>query len=54
MSLVAKTQIKELVGDFNISEEFYPAFEREVENILKKALLRAKQNNRRTLMARDV
>ena len=54
MYLVTKAQIKQVVGDINISEDFYPALNMEVERILKRALERAKQNNRRTLMARDI
>ena len=54
MYLVTKTQIKSVVGDINISEEFYPALNQTVEKIIKKALERAKANNRRTLMARDL
>ncbi len=54
MYLVTKAQIKQVVGDINISEDFYPALNHEVERIIKKALERAKANGRRTLMARDV
>ena len=54
MYLVTKAQIKQIVGDINISEDFFPAMNEEVERIIKKALERAKQNSRRTLMARDV
>ena len=54
MYLVTKSQIKEIVGDVNISEKFYPALNMEVERIIKKALERAKKNGRRTIMARDI
>ena len=54
MYLVTKAQIKQVVGDINISEDFHPRLNHEVENLIKKALERAKQNGRRTLMARDV
>ena len=54
MYLVTKAQIKSIVGDINISEDFYPALNQEVQNIIKKALERAKANGRRTLMARDI
>ena len=54
MYLVTKAQVKQIVGDINISEDFFPALNQEVEHIIKRALERAKQNNRRTLMARDV
>ncbi len=54
MYLVTKAQIKNIVGDINISEDFYPALNLEVQKIIKKALERAKANGRRTLMARDI
>lgn len=54
MYLVTKAQIREIVGDVNIAEDFYPALNIEVKNIIIKALERAKKNNRRTLMGRDV
>ena len=54
MYLVTKAQIKQVVGDINISEDFYPALNHEVQRIIKRALERAKANGRRTLMARDV
>jgi histone H3/H4 len=54
MYLVTKAQVKQIVGDINISEDFFPALNNEVEQVIKKALERAKQNGRRTLMARDV
>lgn len=54
MYLVTKAQIKQIVGGIYISEDFHPALSREVENLIKRALERAKQNGRRTLMARDI
>ena len=54
MYLVTKAQVKQIVGDISISEDFFPALNHEVETLIKKALERAKQNGRRTLMARDV
>ena len=54
MHLITKSQVKNVVGDINIAEEYFPALNIEVERIIKRSLERAKQNNRRTLMARDV
>ena len=54
MYLVTKSQVKDIVGNINVSEEFYPALNIEVKRIILKALERAKKNNRRTLMARDL
>ncbi len=54
MYLVTKAQVKEIVGNVNVAEEFYPALNIEVKKLLLRALERAKRNNRRTLMARDL
>lgn len=54
MYLVTKAQVREIVGDVNIAEEFYPALNIAVKETILKALERAKKNNRRTLMARDL
>jgi histone H3/H4 len=54
MHLITKSQVKHIVGDINVSEDFFPALNMEVERIIKRALERAKDNNRRTLMARDI
>ena len=54
MSIVNRSAIKNLVGDFKTSNEFYPRLDREVEEMIKKAMARAKENQRRTLMARDL
>ena len=54
MSLIAKTQIKEIIGDFSLSSDFIPALDQEVRQIVKKPILRAKKKNRRTVMARDI
>lgn len=54
MYLITKSQVKNIVGDINISEDFFPALTVEVERIIKRALERAKENGRRTLMARDI
>jgi histone H3/H4 len=54
MYLVTKSQVKDIVGNINVSEEFYPALNEEVKRIIKKALQRCYDNGRRTLMARDL
>ena len=54
MSLIAKTQIKEIIGDLSLSADFIPALDKEVREMVKKAVIRAKKNNRRTVMARDI
>ena len=61
MSLIVKSNIKKAVKDLDkensvssVAEEVGTALEREVEEILRKAIARAKANGRRTLQARDL
>lgn len=57
-SLVVRSQVKNYAKvdekTLNISNDFYEALNKKVENLIKEASLRAKQNNRNTLMGRDV
>jgi histone H3/H4 len=53
MSLTVKTNIK-TATEFSVSEEFCTELEKKVESIIKKAETRAKENGRRTLLARDL
>ncbi len=53
MSLLVKTNIKE-ASEFAVSEEFIEALEKKVSEDIKKAEERARANNRRTLLARDL
>ena len=39
MYLVTKAQIRQIVGDINIAEEFYPALNVSVEKVIKKSLV---------------
>lgn len=59
--IVVRTKIKEVVGELdsekavnNVSDEVGPALDEIVKEILKKGIERAKKNQRRTLMARDL
>ena len=59
--IIVKTKIKEIVKAVdeenlvnNISDEVGPALDKKVEEILKRAVQRAKANQRRTLFARDL
>jgi len=62
MALVVKSNIKGAVkklqgneGEItSVAEEVGTALEKEVEEILRKAIERAKKNHRRTLHARDL
>lgn len=53
MALIVKSKIRDFV-DLNVGEELARALERRVEEILKKAEERAKENGRRTIYARDL
>jgi histone H3/H4 len=62
MAIVIKSQIKNKVKELqkgnieisSVAEEVETALEMKVEEILEKAIDRAKQNKRRTLHARDL
>lgn len=62
MAIIIKSQIKNLVKDLqkenpeitSVAEEVGIALERKVEEILEKAIERAKANKRRTLHSRDL
>ncbi|MEM4605754.1 MAG: hypothetical protein QW103_01825 [Candidatus Pacearchaeota archaeon] len=53
MSLINKSKIRE-ISELQVSEEFLNELEKEVENLVRKAEKRAKENSRRTLLARDL
>jgi histone H3/H4 len=59
--IIVKSQIRKKLKEVdeqgnirNVSEEVEPALERKVEEVLSKAIERAKANQRRTLLARDL
>lgn len=55
--LIVKSKVKEYaksLGDFNVSSEFYEEFNFRVAEMVKRAAKRAKNNNRKTIAARDV
>lgn len=52
--LINRSKLKEIVGSLNLTSEFYESLEEEVEKIVRKSCKRAIDNNRRTLMARDL
>ena len=59
--IIVKKKIREIIKKLdeentvgNVSEDVAPALDNLVEEILKKAILRAKKNQRRTLFARDL
>jgi len=52
--IIVKTKIKELVGNLNISSDLAEALDKEVQETLRKAVERAKENGRKTVMAKDL
>ena len=61
MGLIVKSNIKKVVKELDkenavssVAEEVGIAMEKKVEEMLEKALVRAKANQRRTLQARDL
>lgn len=61
--IIVKAQVSELVkrlsrerglGIDNVTEDFMPALDKKVRRIVDEAVMRAKDNGRKTLMARDV
>ena len=53
MALVNKSKIREFT-EFSVADEVEIELEKKVEDIIKKAETRAKANNRRTILARDL
>ena len=53
MGLVIKSNIKKAT-ELAVSDEFIVEFEKQVDDLLKKAEKRARDNFRRTLFARDL
>ncbi len=61
MVLIVKSNIRKVVSELDkeksvtsVADEVGMALEREVEEILRKGIERAKKNHRRTLHARDL
>ena len=62
MSIIVKSNIKKVVKDLqganesvtSVAEEVETELERKVEDLLVRAIERAKENKRRTLQARDI
>lgn len=52
--LIVKSGIKEAIGDLNMAGDLPEALEKKVAMLLKEAIERAKANNRRTVMAKDL
>jgi histone H3/H4 len=53
-ALVVKSAVRELVGDFRVSEDFWEALNKAVSEVVKKAVERAKANGRKTVRGADL
>lgn len=54
MALIVRSKIKDAAGDFNVAGDFADALEKKVTALVKDACERAKANNRRTVMGKDL
>ncbi len=54
MPIINKSELKNIVGDMKIANEFYPALNAKVESLIRESVERAKANQRTTLMERDI
>ncbi|MFB6113894.1 MAG: DUF1931 domain-containing protein [Halodesulfurarchaeum sp.] len=52
--LIVKSNVKEALGDINVSADFYDALDEEVASLLEDAAERAEQNGRKTVQPRDL
>ena len=52
--LIVKAKIKEVAGEFNVAGDLAEALNTKAEQLIKDACERAKANNRRTVMAKDL
>jgi len=52
--LINRSKVKEVVGSMQMTKGFLDELEKHVENTIKKACKRANENNRRTVMPRDI
>ncbi|MBR9677398.1 DUF1931 domain-containing protein [Candidatus Woesearchaeota archaeon] len=52
--LVVKAKIKDAAKDCNVASDFADALSKKVEALVAAACERAKGNNRRTVMAKDL
>ncbi len=54
MSLIVKSNIKEVTGEMSVSGDFAEELEKKVVQLIKDACRRAQENNRRTVMSKDL
>lgn len=52
--LIVKSAVKDALDDMNVASDLYDALDDEVEDILENAERRARENERKTVQARDL
>ena len=52
--LIIKAKVKEACGSMSVASDFIVDLNEKVNELVKKALWRAKENSRRTVMGKDV
>ncbi|OIO41059.1 DUF1931 domain-containing protein [Candidatus Pacearchaeota archaeon CG1_02_31_27] len=52
--VIVKSSIKNYVNDMNVASDFADALNKEVIELIKKAVKRAEANGRKTVSARDL
>ncbi|MBN2141971.1 DUF1931 domain-containing protein [Candidatus Woesearchaeota archaeon] len=52
--LVVKAKVREMCGDMSVSSDFADVLNERVNQLVTKAIWRAKENGRRTVMGRDI
>ena len=52
--LIVKAKIREACADMSVANDFIEALNDKVSGLVKKAVWRAKENGRRTVMGKDV
>jgi histone H3/H4 len=53
-ALVVRSKVREVVKNMRISEDFFKALDKKVEQLIKEAVNRAKGNGRATLRSYDL
>jgi histone H3/H4 len=54
MGLIVRLRIKEIAGEINVAGDLGDALDKKAEELLRTAIERAKANNRRTVMSKDL
>lgn len=52
--LIIKVKVREACGDMSVGSDFVEALNEKVSGLVQKAIWRAKENGRHTVMGRDV